>query len=151
MTFLLKAQILSHCIKTTDLELPCAMINCFRPSTVIPRLRIPLTVGKRGSSHPSTKPSFTNHVSFRLDRTVWVIFKREYSQMCGLRSPRASSIQKNWESLSRYSIVRSVCVTFSMESTIGQAKSYVGYTLTEKEFKNSGHYYGLICVITDIS
>lgn len=64
--------------------------------------------------------------------------------MCGLRSPRASSIQKNWESLSRYSIVRNVCVTFSMESTIGQAKSYVGYTLKE-EFKNSGQYYGLIC------
>lgn len=144
MTFLLKAQILSHCIKTTDLELPCAMMNCFKPSTVIPRLRIPLTVGKRGSSHPSTKPSFTNHVSFRLDRTVWVIFRREYSQICGLRSPSAFSIQKNWGSLSRYSIVRNVWVTFSIESTIGQAKSYVGYTLRGTEFKNSDHYYNVI-------
>merc|ERR1719228_3171609 len=59
ITFLLKAQILSHSIKTTDLLLPCAMMNCFKASTVRPRFSTPLTVGRRGSSQPSTTPSST--------------------------------------------------------------------------------------------
>jgi len=49
-TFLLTAQILSHSIMLTDLDEPWATMNCFSPSTVIPRLSTPRTVGNRGSS-----------------------------------------------------------------------------------------------------
>lgn len=40
---------LKYCIPVTKIR-TWAAINCFRPSTVIPLLRTPLTVGKRGSS-----------------------------------------------------------------------------------------------------
>ena len=43
--------------------------------------------------------------------------------------PRTSSTQKYCGSRSWYSVVLSACVTPSTLSTIGQAKSYVGYTL----------------------
>lgn len=39
------------------------------------------------------------------------------------------SIHWYWGFRSRYSFVRSACVTPSRQSTIGHAKSYVGYTL----------------------
>lgn len=55
ITFLLKAQILSHSINTTDLLEPWAMINCLKPSTVMPLLKTPLTVGNLGSSLPKTR------------------------------------------------------------------------------------------------
>jgi len=79
ITFLLYAQILSHSIMLTEREDPCVMINCFNPSTVIPLLRTPRTVGNLGSSHPSTNPSPTNHVSFLLDITVFCKFNLLYS------------------------------------------------------------------------
>ena len=50
----LHAHILSHSIMTMALEEPCAMMKFFSPSTVIPLLRIPRTVGKRGSSLATT-------------------------------------------------------------------------------------------------
>lgn len=43
--------------------------------------------------HPSTSPSLTNHVSFLLDSTVLLRFKRLYSQMYGFLMPKASMIQ----------------------------------------------------------
>ena len=46
-----------------------------------------------------------------------------------LQLPSASIIQKYWWSLSWYSVVLSAWVTPSTLSTIGHAKSYVGYTL----------------------
>lgn len=100
LTFLLKAQILSHSIVTTDFDDPCAIMNDFRPSTVMPRRRTPRTVGKRGSSlkvvwraghdcpqaqngslrltahHPSTYPLSTMYVSFRLLSTVFCRLRR---------------------------------------------------------------------------
>ncbi len=69
MTFLFMAQILSHSMKTTDLEEPWAKMNCLRASMVRPRRRTPRTVGKRGSSQPSTLPLSTNQVNLRLDIT----------------------------------------------------------------------------------
>lgn len=93
-------------------------MNCLRPSTVIPLLRTPLTVGKRGSSlskeyssaskrqqkvsrkkssfqthHPSTYPCSTNQVSFLLDSTVLLRLSLAYSQMYGFLMPRASMNQ----------------------------------------------------------
>ena len=50
------------------------------------------------------------------------------SQMLTLRMPSASVIHWYCGLRSRYSLVRSACVTPSCESTIGHAKSYVGYT-----------------------
>lgn len=79
--FLFNDQILSHSIWTTEREDPWAIMNCFSPSTVIPWRRTPRTVGNRGSSHPSTWPFWTNHVSLRLDRTVFIMLRRAYSQM----------------------------------------------------------------------
>lgn len=46
------------------------------------------------TNHPSTCPSSTNHVSFLLLITVFVIFNRAYSHIWGLRSPSASKRQK---------------------------------------------------------
>ena len=45
--------------------------------------------------------------------------------------------QADWTLRSAYSEVRSACVTPSTASTIGHAKSYVGYTLSKFEHKNS--------------
>ena len=50
ITFLLNAHILFQSIIVTAREDPWAAMNNFRPSTVIPLLRTPRTVGKRGSS-----------------------------------------------------------------------------------------------------
>jgi len=81
MTFLLKAQILSHSIITIDLDEPCETIKSFKPWTVIPRRRTPRTVGIRGSSQPLTILFSTNHVNFRLLKTVFCKLSRLYSQM----------------------------------------------------------------------
>jgi len=57
ITCLLKFHILSHSMKTFEVELPTEAMNFFKPSIFIPLRKIPLKVGIRGSSHPSTIPS----------------------------------------------------------------------------------------------
>ncbi|KDR06660.1 hypothetical protein L798_03931 [Zootermopsis nevadensis] len=69
------------------------MINCFKPSIVMPRRTTPRTVGKRGSYHPSTRPSSTNQVSLRFDNTVFIMFRRLYSHIYGFRKPSVSMNQ----------------------------------------------------------
>ena len=49
--------------------------------------------------------------------------------MCTRRMPMAAWIQSDCASRSRYSLVRSACVTPSTASTYGHAQSYVGYAL----------------------
>ena len=94
-------QIIQHKIKCSKIRKwqqfraflhTCAMTNSFSPSTVMPRLMTPRTVGKRGSSHPSTRPCSTNHVSLRLDITVLCRFRRLYSHTWG----RRNSVQCKW-------------------------------------------------------
>ena len=43
ITFLFMAQILSHSMKTTERDEPCAIMNIFNASTVRPRLKTPRT------------------------------------------------------------------------------------------------------------
>ena len=76
ITFLFMAQILSHSMKTTDLDEPWAKINCLRASMVRPRRRTPRTVGNLGSSQPSTLLLSTNQVSLRFDITYEQLIKR---------------------------------------------------------------------------
>ena len=90
---------------------------------------MPCMVGNRGSIQPSTILLSTNHVSFRLDSSVNWKLRRENSTMCTFRSRSAFWIHSNCASRSLDSSVRMAWVTPSMESTIGQAKSYVGYAL----------------------
>jgi len=47
--------------------------------------------------------------------------------MCGIRRSNLCKTQAYWAFRSLYSLVLSACVTPSMESTTGHAKSYVGY------------------------
>jgi hypothetical protein len=58
---LLIAQSFYHSIKLDLLLGPCSSINSVKVSTRIPFLSTPLTVGNRGSSHPSTLLVSTNH------------------------------------------------------------------------------------------
>ena len=69
-TFLLKAQILSHSMVTTDREPPCAMMNCLSPSTVIPRRSTPRTVGKRGSSLQRQAAKSSTTIGLECDTVV---------------------------------------------------------------------------------
>jgi hypothetical protein len=55
--FLFKAQNLSQVIRFAFFEGPYSSMNSTKLVTVIPLLRIPLTVGILGSSQPSTAPS----------------------------------------------------------------------------------------------
>ena len=58
-----------------------------------PRRRSPDKVSIRGSSQPSTWPSFTNWVNRRLESTAWERFSRENSYCCG-RSGRLNRLQQ---------------------------------------------------------
>jgi hypothetical protein len=69
-------------------------INSRRAGTVRPCLRMPLTVGKRGSDQPSARPSLTNHVSCRLDMTVYTRFSRLKSKIPGSRIRSALQIHE---------------------------------------------------------
>src|SRR5271156_2249088 len=101
---------------------PWDIMNSCRAGTVKPRLRMPLTVGKRGSSQPDTAPFSTRYLSFRFDRRVLMKFSREKSQICTLRSFSVFNVHSYIAFQSRYSIVRRACVTPSIESTTGTAK-----------------------------
>lgn len=68
---------LSHSIFTSAFEGPYSNINSISVSTLIPLLNIPLIVGNLGSSHPSTLPVSTNHLSFLLENTVFTILNLE--------------------------------------------------------------------------
>mmetsp|Transcript_23036 Transcript_23036/g.40898 ORF Transcript_23036/g.40898 Transcript_23036/m.40898 type:complete len:248 (-) Transcript_23036:1408-2151(-) len=68
---LLMDQILSHSCRVTFFEAPCETMNSCSAWIVMPRRTTPWTVGKRGSFQPSTRPVSTNHVSLRLERTVY--------------------------------------------------------------------------------
>eukprot|EP00962_Isochrysis_galbana_P032677 scaffold10787_cov123-Isochrysis_galbana.AAC.11 len=92
----------------------------------MPRRRMPATVGKRGSSHPSARPSSMSHCSLRLDSRVRTKLMRENPHSSTLRSLSASRNQAYCASRSEYCRSRSACVTPSIESTIGHARSYVG-------------------------
>lgn len=76
---LFMAHIFYHSIRFALLLGPCSSMNSISVSTLIPFLRHPLSVGNRGSSHPSTLCSSTNQVNFLFDKTVYSKFKREYS------------------------------------------------------------------------
>jgi hypothetical protein len=58
-------------------DLPCFPIQP-------PHLRSPSSVGSLGSSHPSTYPPVTKNLSLRLDMSVCVRLRREYSHVAGL-------------------------------------------------------------------
>lgn len=84
---LLVAQILSHSIRLSFLEGPYANINSVKLSTLKPLLKIPLTVGILGSSHPSTNPFYTNQVNFLLDKTTFTKFNLENSKIPTFLTP----------------------------------------------------------------
>ena len=64
--------------------LPSSRQKLLRESGVAPRRRRPASVRSLGSSHERTYLSLTSFCSLRLDRTVLVMFIREYSQTQGL-------------------------------------------------------------------
>mmetsp|Transcript_5338 Transcript_5338/g.15245 ORF Transcript_5338/g.15245 Transcript_5338/m.15245 type:complete len:267 (+) Transcript_5338:86-886(+) len=92
MYFLLKFQNLSHSSSTAFLEPPCATIKSSSALSCMPRRRMPLTVGKRGSSQPGTRLVSTNHLSLRLDMSVYTKLRREKSWISTGRRP---SLGKN--------------------------------------------------------
>jgi hypothetical protein len=57
----------------SDFEIPMRSQNSRIAAGGTPRRRIPERVGMRGSSQPVTCLSSTNLISFRLDRTVYLI------------------------------------------------------------------------------
>jgi len=124
--FLLMAHILSHSCNVVFLLWPCANINSISASGVIPRLSIPCIVGNRGSSQPSTYLFSTNQASFLLLNTVLTKFNLEKSWIVHGVNLVLVWIYFYWGFLSAYSFVLNVCVTPSMLSVIGHAKSYVG-------------------------
>ena len=94
-------------------------------TTVIPRLRMPPTVGKRGSSQPSALPWSMIHCSLRFERSVRTKLIREKPHRATGRSRSAAMNHSYCASRSEYCRSRSACVTPSTESTIGHARSYL--------------------------
>mmetsp|Transcript_56961 Transcript_56961/g.123795 ORF Transcript_56961/g.123795 Transcript_56961/m.123795 type:complete len:211 (-) Transcript_56961:337-969(-) len=58
-----------------------------------PRLRMPSSVTRRGSSQPETYPKVTRCLSLRFDMSECVRLSREYSHVAGLYSASRSSSQ----------------------------------------------------------
>mmetsp|Transcript_20495 Transcript_20495/g.66557 ORF Transcript_20495/g.66557 Transcript_20495/m.66557 type:complete len:244 (-) Transcript_20495:1425-2156(-) len=77
ISFLFMAQSLSHSIKLVLRLAPCERMKSRRTLTLRPRRLMPCTVGKRGSSQPSTKFWSTNHCSLRFERVVDTKLSRE--------------------------------------------------------------------------
>lgn len=77
--FMFVAHNLSHSIKVAFLEGPYSSMNSTNVSTLIPRLRIPLTVGNLGSSQPSTTFVSTSAYNLRLDMHVFTRLNLENS------------------------------------------------------------------------
>eukprot|EP01139_Manchomonas_bermudensis_P025733 Amastigsp_a846478_57.p4 type:complete len:124 gc:universal Amastigsp_a846478_57:915-544(-) len=123
MIFLLMFQILPQSWRLPFWDAPWSAMNSHSASTVRPRRMMPCTVGNRGSFQPSTMPSSTNHASFRLLKHVYEKLSREKSCTSGSRISRSSIMRAYCSLRRRYSFDRSGCVMFSIESTIGQAKS----------------------------
>mmetsp|Transcript_124681 Transcript_124681/g.364156 ORF Transcript_124681/g.364156 Transcript_124681/m.364156 type:complete len:276 (-) Transcript_124681:929-1756(-) len=126
---LFMAQILSHSMRFVAFDIPWVSTKSRKPSTVMPRRMTPCTVGNLGSFQPSTHPLSTNRVSLRFDSMVWENCVLENSTSSTFLEPVASNTHSYMASRSLYSMVRSACVTPSMASTTGHAKSYVGYAL----------------------
>src|SRR5437868_275154 len=93
MTFLLRAQSLSHSNVTSFCVAPCVKTYCLSASTVNPLRRMPRTVGNRGSSQPVTRPSSTNHCNLRFDKRVYTKFIRlPEKQAVNTDNPRLNRI-----------------------------------------------------------
>jgi len=125
-TFLLKFHSLSHSIRLEFFDAPIDRMKFFSPATVMPRRRMPPTVGKRGSSQPSALPWSMIHCSLRFESSVRTKLMREKPHRCTSRSLRLTMNHWYCASRSEYCRSRSACVTPSIESTIGHARSYVG-------------------------
>nr|CAA89010.1 HRF142 [Saccharomyces cerevisiae]prf//2210407B HRF142 gene [Saccharomyces cerevisiae] len=93
MTFLLKAQIKFHSKLMTFLDGPWDKTKFLKPSTVIPLLLTPLTVGNLGSSQFPTKSLSTIHCNFLLDNKVLTKLIRAKSQIWTFLKRKACNIQ----------------------------------------------------------
>jgi len=107
MTPLFSAQILSHSIRASVLDAPCEMRNDWRASSVMPRRKIPRTVGNAGSDQSSTRPVLTNQRSCRFAMHVFWKARREKSSIWGHRMPQILAIWTYCGLRSLYSVVRS--------------------------------------------
>ena len=93
-----------------------------------PLLLMPINVGSLGSSQLCMIFSSTKAFIFRLDMGILLNSNLENSSIEGFRKFSLSSIEKYKGFLNSYSLVRMACVTPSILSSIGVAKSYVGHT-----------------------
>ena len=111
------------------LATPMASQKFLTASGVYPLLLIPAIVGMRGSSQPSTTPSSTMALRYLLDITVLVKFSLANSICCGGADHQPTSFKtQSYKGLwSSNSSVQMECVIPSMASSIGWAKSYIGY------------------------
>ena len=88
------------------------------------------SVGSRGSSQLFIVPLSISGLIFRFETGIPSNSSLENSIRCGFLSFSLSSIAKYSALRSSYSFVLRACVTPSMLSSIGAAKSYVGQTRT---------------------
>mmetsp|Transcript_13867 Transcript_13867/g.45237 ORF Transcript_13867/g.45237 Transcript_13867/m.45237 type:complete len:217 (-) Transcript_13867:776-1426(-) len=123
------AQKASHSRLITLREAPWETTYSRREAIETPRLLTPWIVGNRGSFQPSTAPFSTSHASFLLLMRVRTKLMREKEWILTSRSFNFSWNHLYCASRSLYSVVRRAWVTPSSESTMGHAKSYVGYAL----------------------
>ena len=124
-----RTQCSSMAVSTTEsaLATPTRFRKSSMDSGVYPLRRSAHRVGMRGSSQPATYFSSTRRRRYRLLMTVLVMLSRANSICLGLCSNSHCSMTQLYSGLwASYSREQRECVTPSMASCMGWAKSYMG-------------------------